>query len=831
MSYIEIVNLFLSIILIFFHFSFFYSLIKYKKIRTKEDNLFLYKALSTVICFSCYIILFIALVLSFIENDRDGILYKIQEYIFNGYILVIYTTNFFSSIEMYYTYKTPIHYFSIIFRKKSRKIYDLIILILIAGFTVLDILDPLNFNDSLKIKNKNTKTYGSPFIIIDNFKWLLFALMSFFTIFLNFKLLNLIKNFCFEKKEKLLKIIKKKIIINYFYLCYTFFSIFVSGALTIKPKLNVKSTIFMIDSFLIFLILIIDTIIELSIISTSKFSQYKLSSNIIGIFGYVFPNDFIEDESYNIGEITMGSSNTAQEETEDLSLNNSSIEKTLLPKCIQDEDIISIFRNNVYIEDYFISFLDQYLNILTASLSKIYNSKLFSIKKAENKKLQKDLGNIDVSNIGGITTNNISTTNDLSTITLETADHSNFSFSRNKNKDNFAFFRDILGNNTDEINVNILSYLTDDCVFNIDRFNLIPKRIASSLISHFILKGKKTDKNEDKNYFSLTASNLKEEYFTNLKKISFKSNDRYFNFDFFETKEGNLSNFKVDILNNYFYYLQNGKGKMGSFLPEVIGIFKIKINDFNPVLIYVSKNALVDNIPKNYFTFWQLLSFGMNKPMKISSSKFNRGTLVKDDNIFEKFLIEENKNDIYLKNFSEFKEILENDFNFLRENKILNVNFLMMYLEYENTKKHESQGAVQIKKSLNNTAEIVEVNINIKEPNDNIFNNKDLNNNDNNIISDDKLDLNNEEMPDDFFIDEGFDSMPDLGAGAHSLIDYTEKVNISGYEGNYDDFICLCFFTFENVFDLDNIFGIKPDEKFKNKILNKFKQYQKGENE
>ena len=158
----------------------------------------------------------------------------------------------------------------------------------------------------------------------------------------------------------------------------------------------------MIDSFLIFLILIIDTIIELSIISTSKFSQYKLSSNIIGIFGYVFPNDFIEDESYNIGEITMGSSNTAQEETEDLSLNNSSIEKTLLPKCIQDEDIISIFRNNVYIEDYFISFLDQYLNILTASLSKIYNSKLFSIKKAENKKLQKDLGNIDVSNIGGI---------------------------------------------------------------------------------------------------------------------------------------------------------------------------------------------------------------------------------------------------------------------------------------------------------------------------------------------------------------------------------------------------------------------------------------------
>ena len=48
--------------------------------------------------------------------------------------------------------------------------------------------------------------------------------------------------------------------------------------------------------------------------------------------------------------------------------------------------------------------------------------------------------------------------------------------------------------------------------------------------------------------------------------------------------------------------------------------------------------------------------------------------------------METDKNNIFLKNFSEFNEILENDFNFLRENRILNVNFLMMYLEYENTK-------------------------------------------------------------------------------------------------------------------------------------------------
>ena len=823
MPFIEIINFFLSILLIFFHLSLFIAIKKYKKIRTKEDDLFLYKTISTVICFSFYIILFLSLIFTFVENDREGILYKIQEYIFNAYIIVVYATNLFSSIEMYYTYKTSIHYFCIIFGKKSRKIYDISIIFLILGLTALDILDPLKFNDTLKIRNKDAKTYGSPFIIIDNFKWICFGLMSFFSIFINFKLMNIIRNFYFEKRKKLINIIKKKIICNYCYLCYTFYNILIAGILFIRPKVNIKSTIILLNSFLIFIILIVETFIEISIISTSKFAQYKLSSNIIGCFSKIFPNDFIVDETYNIGEITK-SSGTNTSDTDELTLDDSDVEKTLLPKCVQDEELIKIFQNNIFFEDYFLEFLDQYLNILTASLCKMYNSKLFSIKSAENKKLKKDLGDISVSRIGGI--NDVSATRDLSTTALENKDFSNFSLCKTQNKDNFREFRDVLGNTTDEINVHILSYLTDNCVLNIDRFNLIPKRVASSLISHFLLKGKKNEKNGNKNFFSLTSANVKEEYFKNLKKVSFKSNDRYFNFDFFETKEGSLSNFKVDILNNYFDYLQNGKGKTGSFLPEVIGIFKIKINDFNPVLLYVSKNVLVDNIPKNFFTFWQLLSFSTNRSLKISSSKINKGSLVKDDNIFEKFLIEENKNDIFLKNFNEFQEIMDNDFNFLRENKILNVNFLMMYLEYENTKKHESQGAVQIRKNLNNEAEIVDVNLEIKEPKNDLFNS-----NDNNSISDDKIDFNNVDISDDFALDKGFDLMPDIGAGAHNLMDYTEKVNISGFEGNYDDFVCLCFFTFENVFDLNNKFGVKPDDRFKNKILNKFKQYQKNDNE
>ena len=41
-------------------------------------------------------------------------------------------------------------------------------------------------------------------------------------------------------------------------------------------------------------ILVIDSVIDLSILSTSKFSLYKLRDSIVGIFSSIFPNDFDE---------------------------------------------------------------------------------------------------------------------------------------------------------------------------------------------------------------------------------------------------------------------------------------------------------------------------------------------------------------------------------------------------------------------------------------------------------------------------------------------------------------------------------------------------------
>ena len=57
-----------------------------------------------------------------------------------------------------------------------------------------------------------------------------------------------------------------------------------------------------------------------------------------------------------------------------------------------------------------------------------------------------------------------------------------------------------------------------------------------------------------------------------------------------------------------------------------------------------------------------------------------------------------------------------------------------------------------------------------------------------------------------------------------------EKVNISGYEGIFDSFTCLCFFTFENIFDIRKRVSITMNyyKSFKNKIMSNFTEFKKN---
>ena len=875
MVVVEAINFLFSLVLVSINFSLFHAMSKYKKLRSKEENLFLEKTLFTAICFSYFLLLSVFMILGVLKNDRSAILYQIQEYLFNIYILSIYIINCFISFEMYCTYKNPIHYYLIIFNKKSRKIYEIILLIIVVLFLGLNLLDPLKDRQSLEISDENSKNYTTPFLLLDRLKWTILLGSSIGSLYFIIRLYFLISKFDFDKKDKLKKNIKKKLYSNICYVVYGFYQLLVFGYMKEKEEIGYTDNLvtIIIGSFLINLILIFDSVLDLFFLSTTKFSQYKLRKTLVGFFSHVFPNDFGDENIDMINSIKIPDTNSnsdeenEDEDEEEKEDSENESEVSLIPKSPADTELVSIYKNNIYFEDYFMSFCDQYLNLLSASLFKIYNSKVFSIKTVEAKKIKEEMGGISISGIGGI---NASNTAEMSASAHETENGQTYTLHKNNKKNNFALFNNILGQTKENINVKITSYYTDNCVMNIKKLNLISKKIASSMITHFIVTAKKEDKDNPNNFWSLISANAKEEYFRNMKNITFKSYDKNFNFDFFETDDGEISeNNKTNkdiakMIEQYFDYIQEGKGKTGSFLPELIGIFKIKINNFDTMLLYVSRNILVQNIPKNFFTYWQLLRFDKIKPYKIASSKFHGGTLVEDDPLFERPYSVQAKNEnedinkVLLKNYNDFKEIIENDIEFLKSNNLLYVNLLMMYFEYENTQKHEKEGAIQIRKTESNKAEIINVDLpgnkkeekkeEIKEDKieekeekeadeeDNLkldsgaeFGETDINaNNEDQKISDDMFgDENGKEG--DIFGDEGFDFMPDVGKQAHNLLDYSEKVSITGYEGNFDNFICMCFFTFENAFDLNNKSGTRPDDEFKNKIMEKFAQFKSKE--
>ena len=681
-----------------------------------------------------------------------------------------------------------------------------------------------------KIFKEDYKNFYTPFILLDRWKWIILFLINIITLFYNFKFCFFISKFEFNKRNKLKKVLAKKIVLNFFYFIYNVYNLLTFDYLTKKVKIfsfGYKIQV-VIGSYIILAAIMIDTIIELSIISTTKFALYKLRHSLVGLCGCLFSSDFgniLDDTSFDdsliMSEIDFEMAN------EEINYKEFENEISLMPKCPEDAELISIYKNNIYFEDYFLNFFDQYLNILMASLFKMYNSKLFSINAVNNEKLKEEIG-ITESAIGVI--NNYSGTAEISDTRNKKDNCLTYYFRKKINKDPFISFKDILGPNSEDLKVKISTYYTNECVLNISNSNLISKKIASSFVSHFIINKKKENEGNPNNFSSLTAANSKEEYFKNIKNFALKSYDKNFNIDFFETEDDEIIPKNItDMIIKYFNYVQKGKGQTGTFLPLLIGIFKVKINNFKTILIFISRNTLVQNVPKKFFNYWQLVRFSREKPKKIASSKFTRRTIIKDDPLFERLfskdLIQQNPelNKILLKNYYDFKETISNDIVFLKNNHLYYVNLLMMYYEYENTQKHEQDGAIKIRKTDANEAEIICVDNPQKAINEEEGGEQD------NINNDDKNKnmINDNIEDDDIFGDEVFDLTPESGKIYDNLLDYSEKVNINAYEGSFDDFICMCFFSFENVFDTRTKFNIttQPYTLFEKKIVEYFEEF------
>ena len=729
-------------------------------------------------------------------------------------ILIIY--NLLISIELYYTFNNPAHYFNRLFRQYKHNYLQELFIIIVTIVTIgLDFA--ICYKNLEKHSDEKIDDISLSFMVLnDEWKPFCIIILSIINLIVYGKIKSKVNKFYFTNQDKLVKVISRRSLNIYLYLIYGIFHIFPLIAKLLDDD-SAKSEYFKLFSTLFFYIVIIDDyIIQISEIATSKFCEYRLKKTVLGYFC----SCIYKPRKPRTGAMQPLVNESSMDKSDFSSFQNDfSNTLDLVSNSINDKELVNIYKNNIFIEDYYLGYFDQFLNIITASLYQVYNSKYFSTQ-ANERNLTNKLKIEDISAIGGnMKDTSVSAINTKAVVNAKNEigeDTVRFNFDKNLHKDDLKRFEDVLENkflvrnNNNYLDISINSYLTTRCVECIYDQKIKGKNVGDSLISHMILSNISKNRNPENpraNYWSLLASNGKEQYFNKLRNTSIKTFDKNFILDIFDTDDGDINFFEkginnslAQLLDKYFTYI-HGKGVNGTFIPSLVGIFKIKINNFKTLLIFITKNSIVENAPKSFFSYWQLLRILKGKPQKIASSQFSsRGSFIKDDPIFDRaFQIETikdnpNYNKIGFRNYSEFQGIINSDIEFMRQVGAKNFDLLLMYYEYENTQKHEKQGAIKIRKT-NKGAEFVE------ESMPKGF----LDEEGGTSLKEKKGSFDGDFLN---FGKEGFLDEENFGGDNVNMrkvmkdIDSFDKSNMNGYEGLFDNFNCLCYFLFENIFDM-----------------------------
>ena len=831
----------LSIFLIFLTIVIFHPINKYKRFKVKEDQLFLQKILITTLFF-CFFLLFN--ILSFFDEEIKKHVYLASNFFFNTFFVLILLYNLMMTIEIYRTYVNPVHYFNRLFRQKQYNyIPELIILIIAIISLSVDLGIAFNKLKEESEENNDDLTLSYLFLIAE-WKPFVIIIISIICIIFYCKLKSLISNFYFNHQEKLLNVISKRSMNNYLYLVFGIFYLFPLIEKIIKNSSSNSEYVKLFGTLFFYIVIIDDYFIHLSEISTSKFCEYPLKRTLLGYFC----SCFYKPKKAKTGAMAplIGES-SVYEKTELTGFQNDfSSSLDLVSNRVSDKELISVYKNGLFVEDYFLSYFDQILNIITSSLNQAYNSKYFSTQ-ANEQTLTSKLKIEDISAIGGnmkdTSVSAIGTKTVVNTKSELGDDTVKFNITKNIETDDLKRFQNILENrllvknHNNFLNISLNSFFTPRCLESIYNQKIKGRHVSNSLLSHMIFSPYAKNKNPDNpnaNYWSLFASNAKEQYFNKMKNTSIKTFDKQFTIDLFDTDNGEL-NFSekgdnsvlAQLLDQYFTYI-HGKGINGTFIPSLVGVFKIKINNFKTLLVFITKNSLVENAINNNYSHWQLLRIMKGKPQKVASSQVNSGsTLVKDDPIFERaFQIETikdnpNYNKIAFKNYNDFQSIIQSDIEFMRQVGGKNFDLLLMYYEFENTQKHEKQGAIKIRQT-NQGAEIVEESL----PED--FLDDELSGT-TPISKPKKKSIDFLSMGNGGFLDEdNFGNDYNMKKVMNAL-DKDDNNYMNGFEGLFDNFNCICFFTFENVFDIRKRESISDSfyANFRDNILSNFTEYRK----
>jgi hypothetical protein len=328
------------------------------------------------------------------------------------------------------------------------------------------------------------------------------------------------------------------------------------------------------------------------------------------------------------------------------------------------------------------------------------------------------------------------------------------------------------------LKVELESFFDEDFKELMKSQKIDPMGLKASLIAHSSLFAR--------NWNSLLIKNCREEYFKKGDKIVLKTYDKQYNIELVDNnslfyKENSRTNF----LKAYFKHISENKI---SFLPLIIGIYKIRINNFSPMIMLITRNKLVEDVPKEYFNYWQLLRLDRDKNVNvITSSKDRISFMIKDSELFR------NNFKLTLNNYDFFQQTLEQDLMFLREMKSKNFSLMIIYYELgknylDNKPPLDDQSLATANVITNNQQRIHSITNNPQ------FRLSSLSKGNISEIGRDVSSSHKEEK-----------SLFDLKQECN-LINFQDN---NGFEAMYNEFKCILFFVFDDVFEQNSLCNSK----------------------
>ena len=566
---------------------------------------------------------------------------------------------------------------------------------------------------------------------------------------------------------------------NFLYLILSLFLFFL-------PLLSDVTNISKIIQVLFYIISISDSYIHIFKIFHSGFFYYYLYNTLMGFiikclcFGCCFSNS---------------------------SFPNSSSSLTILTT----RHTLSIYKFYSYldyvIEDYILDTLDFILYAITTGLSIVYKD--FQDKDYHFKS-KNDFLSIEsaTNNQGGEINSSENSDNNKNFLNINEINSDSNSNEKNEEEDlssssTYNFFKvyskTLLKNKFEndlfsfsycgDAYINITPLFVKESMEAINLYKISKHEIINSLLSN--------------KFLSLLMTNSKKIFFKKLNNLIIKTYDNKLLIEM-HTDLNTNSDFEK-LLKNFFYH--TNYSNINSFLCVLLGVFKVKINNYKEILIFVSKNPFIENVPRDFYNYWELMRFNLDKKKfnKILSSK-DGDSFVISSNVISLLSLTRNNNLFQLEDFSFFQETIKNDLKFLKSISSNNFCLLILYYEFEankNISKDSIFNKTRIKlinDSNSNSDLFKSKKINLSSSNFSSSNNSE---NNNYISSNKNIQINIfDDIDKEIFINPENKKKLDDDISEIPLISNDSKSLImkNGFETSYNNFKGILYFRWDNIF-------------------------------